>query len=218
MLVARSAPGGRFLRRARGAGLGVFALATLLVSVRYLSNPSSADTVWLLAATAGLALLSVFMAFGWLAAYRARERERHLSAAESARRDGAALAINTLRHHIGNKLAVTVGYAELLADDPRLPPDAQELAEKATNSALAAGAALRRFRGRPVNLEVDTTTMGPPILNADAWNGAAARLAADAPALPDEPETESYTCVGSALPLALCAVTVIAGWAYIAAR
>jgi hypothetical protein len=143
----------------------------VLISALHLLDQSSTEAIWLMAAALGVTLLSVFTAYRGLMTYVQDERVRQASAAEKALRDGAHLAVTTLRHHIGNKLAVTVGYGELLADDPRLPPDAQEQALKAAKSAKAAAEAMHRFSERPVTVELDTTTAGPPILDANAWAG-----------------------------------------------
>jgi GAF domain-containing protein len=47
---------------------------------------------------------------------------------ERARLDGVMRAARTAEHELNNRLAPTVGYAELLASDPALPPDLRALA------------------------------------------------------------------------------------------
>jgi len=40
---------------------------------------------------------------------------------DQARLEGVRLAARTLEHHLTNHLTLTVGYAELIAEDPELP-------------------------------------------------------------------------------------------------
>lgn len=64
----------------------------------------------------------------------------------SARLDGALLAIRTAEHELNNQLALSAGYAELLAADSRLPPDLRALAVEAYTAAQNAAALLQRMR------------------------------------------------------------------------
>jgi len=106
-------------------------------------------------------------AFPVLAGLRS-EDGRDTDLAVVARRDGVALAVNTVQHHIGNKLAVTVGHSEMLADDPRLPPDAREQANKALASAMAAADVMHQLAHQLVRVELDTNVAGPALLDVDA--------------------------------------------------
>jgi GAF domain-containing protein len=63
-----------------------------------------------------------------------------------ARLAGALLAARTAQHHLNNRLGVTVGYAELLLDDPRLPPDLREYVSEILTSALDAARTVDRLR------------------------------------------------------------------------
>jgi signal transduction histidine kinase len=99
------------------------------------------------------------------------ERTRKARLSESARREGAALAARAVRHHLANKLAVTVGYSEVLADDPRLPHDLAELAERIKASALSAAEAVHRLKGTVLRVQLDTRLSGPTMLDLDASIG-----------------------------------------------
>ena len=66
--------------------------------------------------------------------------------AEAARLDGMLLAARTLQHQMNNQLGVTVGYAELLAQDPSLSSEQREMAQTAMQGAERASALLNRLR------------------------------------------------------------------------
>jgi PAS domain S-box-containing protein len=78
---------------------------------------------------------------------------------ERARLEGALLAARTALHHMSNQLALTVGYAELLASDSRLPPDLREPAAEALQGAEDAVRTLRSLQ-RVARLEA--TDQGAP--------------------------------------------------------
>jgi GAF domain-containing protein len=63
-----------------------------------------------------------------------------------ARLAGAMLAARTAQHHLNNQLAVTVGYADLLANDPRLPADLRDYAAEILTSAQDAAETVDRMR------------------------------------------------------------------------
>jgi GAF domain-containing protein len=63
-----------------------------------------------------------------------------------ARLSGALLAARTAQHHLNNQLGVTVGYADMLANDPRLPSDLRACAAEILTSALDAAATVDRLR------------------------------------------------------------------------
>jgi hypothetical protein len=86
---------------------------------------------------------------------------------EHARLEGARLALRTIRHMLGNKLAIVVGYSELLADDPRLPPDLRARASQIATSAMNAADDLHRFDDGLVRLHVDNTVAGPGLLDVE---------------------------------------------------
>jgi DNA-binding response OmpR family regulator len=77
-----------------------------------------------------------------------RERRRAEQVArEAARLQGALLAANTVEHHLGNQLALTMGYAELLASNPDLPPPADRYSQLALEGVIKATDTLRKLRG-----------------------------------------------------------------------
>jgi GAF domain-containing protein len=65
---------------------------------------------------------------------------------ERARLEGALLAARTAQHALNNQLALTVGYADLLAADPRLPPKLRDVAGEALSSAQAAAATVEQLQ------------------------------------------------------------------------
>jgi signal transduction histidine kinase len=84
----------------------------------------------------------------WLAMRRAlRAHEAALGRLEDAARlEGVLLAARTLQHEMNNQLSMTVGYAELLADDPSLSAEQREMARTALHGAERAAALLARLR------------------------------------------------------------------------
>jgi PAS domain S-box-containing protein len=71
---------------------------------------------------------------------------------ERSRLEGVLLAARTAQHALNNQLALAIGYAELLAADPRLPNDLRELAEEAVTGARSAAAIVQQFQ-RIIRLE-----------------------------------------------------------------
>jgi signal transduction histidine kinase len=63
-----------------------------------------------------------------------------------AKLSGALLAARTAQHLLNNQLGVTMGYADMLADDPRLPPDLHEYAVEIVKSATEAARTVDRMR------------------------------------------------------------------------
>jgi hypothetical protein len=75
------------------------------------------------------------------------EADEELSRLEDeARLEGVRLAARTLEHHLTNHLTLTVGYAELIAEDPELPERLREMARQVLESAQAAVESVRRVR------------------------------------------------------------------------
>jgi hypothetical protein len=70
--------------------------------------------------------------------YLRAEDARRAAESEAARLEGARLTANAMQDRIANKLSLTVGYAEFLVTDPRLPEDLREQAQKAMDGARAA--------------------------------------------------------------------------------
>ncbi len=70
-----------------------------------------------------------------------------LAGVRLGRIDHVLRAARRAEHEMGTKLAMTVGYAELLANDPALSEEAREMAQEALAGALDAVAVLRRLEG-----------------------------------------------------------------------
>jgi GAF domain-containing protein len=75
----------------------------------------------------------------------AAEAASALVGMERARLSGALLAARTAAHHINNQLALTVGYAELLARHPKLPAELKRMADEALRGAQEAADTLHRM-------------------------------------------------------------------------
>lgn len=69
-----------------------------------------------------------------------------LAAYDRARLTGVQLAVRTAQHELNNRLALTVGWAELLATDPALTPRLQALAVEAQRGAERAAQVVDQLR------------------------------------------------------------------------
>ena len=83
---------------------------------------------------------------------------------ELARLDGVRLAARTLEHHLTNHLTLTVGYAELIAEDPELPERLRDMARQVLESAQAAVESVRRMRQVNSVTLVDQGIPGGPLI------------------------------------------------------
>jgi DNA-binding response OmpR family regulator len=100
-------------------------------------------------------------------------RERRLAAiaqAETARLQGVLLASSTVEHNLGNQLALTMGYAELLANDARLDPALRPWAEHAVQGVVNAVATLEKIR-RIRKIEQSNIRGGSPVLDLELSAG-----------------------------------------------
>ena len=70
--------------------------------------------------------------------YLRAEDARRAAESEAARLEGARMTASAMQDRIANKLSLTVGYAEFLITDPRLPEDLREHAQRAMDGARAA--------------------------------------------------------------------------------
>src|SRR5258708_8786883 len=70
--------------------------------------------------------------------YLRAEDSRRLAESEAARLEGARMTASAMQDRIANKLSLTVGYAEFLVTDPRLPEDLRDYAQRAMDGARAA--------------------------------------------------------------------------------
>jgi GAF domain-containing protein len=82
-----------------------------------------------------------------------------------ARLGGALLAARTAQHHLNNQLGVTIGYADLLVNDPRLPADLRDYAAEILRSALDAAKTVDRLRRVTRLEEADTGLPGGQVIN-----------------------------------------------------
>ena len=87
--------------------------------------------------------LAVILVASWaivlhVTVYLRAEDARRAAESEAARLEGARLTASAMQDRIANKLSLTVGYAEFLVTDPRLPDDLREHAQRAMDGARAA--------------------------------------------------------------------------------
>lgn len=87
--------------------------------------------------------LAVILVASWaivmhVTVYLRTEGARRAEEAEAARLEGARMTASAMQDRIANKLSLTVGYAEFLVTDPRLPEDLREHAQRAMDGARAA--------------------------------------------------------------------------------
>jgi hypothetical protein len=92
------------------------------------------------------------------------EADAQKAALDRARLDGVRLAARTLEHHLTNHLTMTVGYAELIADDPELPERLREMARQVLESAQAAVDSVRRLRQVSSVSLIDEGIPGGPLI------------------------------------------------------
>ena len=86
---------------------------------------------------------------------------------EEARLEGVRLAARTLEHYLTNHLTLTVGYAELIAEDPELPERLREMADQVLESAQAAVECVRRMRQVDTVVLVDQGVPGGPLIELE---------------------------------------------------
>src|SRR5439155_13417533 len=84
---------------------------------------------------------------------------------DRARLDGVRLAARTLEHHLTNHLTLTVGYAELIAEDPELPERLRDMARQVLESAQSAVDCVRRMRQVDSLNLVDEGIPGGPLID-----------------------------------------------------
>src|SRR5438270_1623610 len=84
-----------------------------------------------------------------------------LDGMDRLRLEGALLAARTAQHALNNQLGAVVGYADLLADDPRLPEDLHAVAREIQGGALEAARTVQQL-GQIARLEeIDQGGPGP---------------------------------------------------------
>lgn len=163
---AAAVTGQRLLRRLRQIAWCA-ALAGIVLLIPAVGRPEGGPYKHLdpTMAAVGIIVLSAFTAYRGIAEYVRAEGRRAAVLTEDGRREGVALATRTIRHHVGNKLAVAAGLSELLADDPRLPSDLEGQATRIMTSALAAAEAVQQLDEKLVRVRVDSSVAGPPLLD-----------------------------------------------------
>jgi hypothetical protein len=87
--------------------------------------------------------LAVILVASWavvmhVTVYLRAEDARRATESEAARLEGARMTASAMQDRIANKLSLTVGYAEFLVTDPRLPEDLRQHAQRAIDGANAA--------------------------------------------------------------------------------
>jgi PAS domain-containing protein len=80
---------------------------------------------------------------------------------ERTRLEAVLLAGRTAQHEVNNLLALTVGYGDIIADDPRLPEDLRAAARLAVQGAEDAAERLRRLASIQTVQEVHTAGLAP---------------------------------------------------------
>jgi DNA-binding response OmpR family regulator len=125
----------------------------------------------------GLEALEVRLAIAERQVALADERKRTVHALEeSARLQGVLLASATVEHNLGNQLSLTMGYAELLQGDDRLPPDLRAYAERCVGGVESAVETLDKLR-HIRRVEESKQRGGSPILDLDLSSAVEAGLA-----------------------------------------
>jgi len=136
--------------------------------------------------------LAVILVTSWaiviqVSIYLRAEESRRAAESEAARLEGARLTASAMQDRIANKLSLTVGYAEFLVTDPRLPEDLREQAQRAMDGARAAAeqmSELKRLTREEYETRVqqggaDSTT--PGAYDSDRLREMMAPIQGDAP-------------------------------------
>jgi len=189
------ASGGRVLRQAKLLIAIVAAAAVVLFNWSPVSD-SLASELGQLAVLAVL-LASAYASYRVLTTHVTGENHRASALMETARLEGVSLATATLRHHIANKLAVAVGYSEMLADDPRLPSELQVEANRIYSSAMAAADIIHRLHEQLSSVQIDMTVAGPSLLNVAASTAPHGTIATAEEGYPAEPDPGRLNLTGS---------------------
>jgi len=159
----------RLLRRHERIGwLSSFAFIAIYILIDYLNESLAPSSLHTLARSLLVAMLSLgtTLVMTRLLLSQAAQQIRQEEAAravreEAARLQGALLAAHTMQHHLRNQLALTAGYSERLANDPRLPAALQHQAWEALAGVRAATETLEKLQ-RITHLEEDRSLEGLP--------------------------------------------------------
>jgi hypothetical protein len=120
--------------------------------------------------------LAIILVASWaivmhVTAYLRSEEARRQAEAEAARLEGARMTASAMQDRIANKLSLTVGYAEFLVTDPRLPDDLREHAQRAMDGARAAAeqmSELKRVTRQEYDRRVKQDGDGPDLRVVEA--------------------------------------------------
>ena len=92
------------------------------------------------------------------------EADQKSARLDEARLEGVRLAARTLEYHLTSHLTLTVGYAELIAEDPDLPARLREMAVQVLDSAHAAVESVRQLRQVDRIQLIDDDIPGGPLM------------------------------------------------------
>src|SRR5689334_16201832 len=157
----------RKVRARRDGDSSVILTITARSATEYLGQVLDAGADDYLAKPFNIAMLDVRLTVAerHVAAIQARRR------AEAALRDtwrmqGALLAARTVEHHLGNELALTMGYSELLSTEPDLPERYRPMADAALRGVQQAADTLSKLR-RIIRLEETDGSDGVTMLDLE---------------------------------------------------
>jgi hypothetical protein len=101
-------------------------------------------------------VVAVWMVVVSVPKYVRAQQARAFELAKASHLEGACQTAEGIQDRVANLLSITVGYAEFLVDDERVPVDARERAQQALDGALAAARVVSTFKealgchGRPL--------------------------------------------------------------------
>ena len=84
---------------------------------------------------------------------------------EEARLEGVRLSARTIEYHLTTNLTLTIGYAELLAEDPDLPERLRDMARQVLDSAQQCARTVRQVRQLQSVRLADYGLPGGPLLD-----------------------------------------------------
>jgi hypothetical protein len=124
------------LRRVKRLALVV--MLSILALDAVIMDPTDLAVDGRLSLAVVVGMVAVWAIVSEVATYLRVEGANRAANAQAARLEGARLTATAMQDRIANKLSLTVGYCEFLANDPRVPADLREQAELARQGAMAA--------------------------------------------------------------------------------
>jgi hypothetical protein len=115
-----------------------FALVACVALIGTLDNAQDLPQQLSVRLALGIILVASWAIVIHVTVYLRAEDARRAAESEAARLEGARITASAMQDRIANKLSLTVGYAEFLVTDPRLPEDLREHAQRAMDGARAA--------------------------------------------------------------------------------